>query len=219
MKTTPAKPTQSRQVAMRGATYGWDVIGGLEPAVVMAVIDHIQKKAWSYYAWARRAGLEVDDLVNEGVLGALRAAARFNPDAGAKFLTYGSWAIDAAMREALARPLVRTPAGAPFARVDSLDEPVEGDASHGAGHPDWERDHQPGPHELSAAAEDRERVRRALPRLALRDRQVLALHLGLDGHAPRPLQAVARELGVSRQRAAQILDRARQDLRQALLRP
>jgi len=217
MKTTPARPAQSRQVPMRGATYAWDAIRGLDPAVVTSVLDFIRKRAWSYELRARRAGLEVDELVNEGVLGALKAAAKFNPDAGANFLTYAAWWIEAAMKEALVRPLVHTPDGAPFAQVSSLDEPLDGDEARGASHQDWQRDHQPGPHELSAAAEDRERVRRALPRLAPRDREVLVRHLGLDGYAPQPLKVVADGLGVTRQRAAQLLDRARHDLRQALL--
>jgi RNA polymerase primary sigma factor len=79
-------------------------------------------------------------------------------------------------------------------------------------------DDQPGPHDLSAAAEDRARVRRALPRLDPRDREVLALHLGLDGLPPRSLQSVARELGVTRQRVGQIITRARRDLRDELTR-
>jgi DNA-directed RNA polymerase sigma subunit (sigma70/sigma32) len=42
--------------------------------------------------------------------------------------------------------------------------------------------------------------------------------MGLDGYQPQPLQVVAKQMGVTRQRVGQIIDRARKDLRQELLR-
>jgi len=216
MTTTPAKPSQPRSVTMNGHAYAWDAARGLEPAVVLEVLGFIRKKAWGYAAWGSRAGLEVDDLVQEGVAGALKAAAKFNPEAGAGFLTYSAWWIEAAMKDAMARPIIRTPEGAAYAQVHSLDAPREGET--GCGRQDWQRDDQPGPHDLSSAAEERAQVRRALPRLAPRDREVLVRHMGLDGRAPQSLQAVARELGITRQRAGQLLDRARLDLRRELAR-
>jgi len=217
MTTRPPQPTQPRTVVLNGRAYAWAADGGLEPAAAMEILGFIRKKAWGYAGRAARAGLEVEDLAQEGVAGALKAAARFDPDGGASYLTYAAWWIDAAMREAMNRPIIRTPEGAAFAQVHSLDAPVRGDeAADAPVRQDWQRDDQPGPHDLSAAAEDRAHVRGALPRLNPRDREVLARHLGLDGHRPRSLQAVARELGVTRQRAAQLYDRARKDLRQEL---
>jgi RNA polymerase sigma factor (sigma-70 family) len=199
---------------MNGHAYAWDAAGGLDPAVTLEVLDFIRKKAWGYAAWASRVGLEVEDLVQEGMAGALKAAARFDPEAGASYLTYAAWWIDAAMKDALGRTIIRTPEGAPFARIHSLDAPIQ--EEYGRVHEDWQRDDQPGPLDLTAAAEARARVSRALPRLQPRDREVLARHLGLDGHLPQSLQAVAQAMGVTRQRAGQLLDRARQDLRREL---
>jgi len=204
-------------VVVNGRAYTWDAVGGLAPAAAMGVVDFTRKKAWGYASWAAKAGLEVDDLVQEGLTGALKAAAKFDPDAGAGYLTYAAWWIDAAMRQALGRPIVRTPEGTALAQVQSLDAPMGRDQEEpGPARQDWQRDDQAGPHDLCAAAEERARLRNALPRLDPRDREVLTRHLGLDGRAPQSLQAVARDLGVSRQRAAQLLDRARTGLRQEL---
>lgn len=220
MKTTHAKPTQPRFVAMNGRTYSWDATRGLDPCVALEVEGFIKKKAWGYSRRATLAGLEFEDLVQEGWTGALKAAAKFNPEAGANYLTYASWWIDAAMKEALSRPIIRTPEGEAFARVDSLDAPLDGQGDGQAvSRVDWQRDDQPSPHELSAIAEDQDRLRRALPSLHPRDREVLVRHLGLQGGEPQPPQVVARELGVTRQRAGQIVDRARRELQQKLGAP
>jgi RNA polymerase primary sigma factor len=166
------------------------------------------------------AGLEFDDLVQEGLTGALKAAAKYNPEAGANYLTYAAWWIDAAMKDALSRPIVRTPDGEAFARIASLDAPIGGEEGQdGPTFLDRRHDEdQPSAHDLSMAAEDRARIRKALPKLNPRDREALARHMGLDGYQPQPLQVVAKQMGVTRQRVGQIVDRARKDLRQELLR-
>lgn len=217
MPNRPPSAPQSRTVVVNGRAYAWDAERGLAPAAAEGLLHFARKKAWGYASWAARTGLEVEDLVQEGLTGALRAAAKYDPDAGASYLTYAAWYIDSAMRQALARPIVRTPEGAAPALVGSLDAPLANDQEEREpARQEWQRDDQPGPHDLFAAAEDRARLRRALPRLDPRDRAVLTRHLGLDGRAPQSLQAVARDLGVTRQRAAQLFDRARTGLRQEL---
>ncbi len=216
MSIRPARPAQSRTVVLNTRAYAWDTAWGLDPAAILEILKFIQKLAWQRSARTALAGLEVEDLVQEGVAGALKAAARYNPEAGA-FITYAKFWIEAAMGEALNRPLVRTPPGAAFAQVRSLDAPGNpGEDADGPVRQDWQRDEAPGPHDLSTAEEDRVRLHRALPRLAPRDREVLARHLGLDGRDPQSLQAIALDLGLTRQRAAQLFDRARHDLRREL---
>jgi RNA polymerase sigma factor (sigma-70 family) len=217
MKTPKTKPTQPRFVAMNGRAYAWDATKGLDPSVALEVEGFIRKKAWGYARRAPMAGLEFDDLVQEGWTGALKAAAKFNPEAGANYLTYAAWWIDAAMKEALSHPIIRTPEGEAFAWVDSLDAHMGGDSEQeGPTRLDWQRDDQPSAHDLSSEAEDRARIRKALPKLEPRDRAVLVRHLGLDGREPQSLQVIAKALGITRQRAGQILDRAQKDLQQAL---
>jgi RNA polymerase sigma factor (sigma-70 family) len=76
--------------------------------------------------------------------------------------------------------------------------------------PVWD---QPGADELSAASEDRARVRALLPKLAPRDREVLCRFAGLKGFDPQPVNRIAKDMGVSRQRIGQILERATRELR------
>ena len=220
MKNPHPMPSQPRFVAMNGRAYAWDASEGLDPSVALEVEGFIRKKARGYSSRAPLAGLEFDDLVQEGLAGAIKAAAKYNPEAGANYLTYAAWWIDAAMKDALSRPIVRTPQGEAFARIAELDAPIGGDGEPG-GQTFLDQRHdedQPSAHDLSAAAEDRARVRKALPKLNPRDREALARHMGLDGYQPQPLQMVAKQMGVTRQRVGQIIDRARKDLRQELLR-
>jgi len=56
-------------------------------------------------------GLSLQDLIAEGNVGLLKAAEKFDPEAGCRFSTYGSWWIKQAIRRALTNtvPSVRVP--------------------------------------------------------------------------------------------------------------
>lgn len=67
------------------------------------------------YFTARRyldRGLELDDMVQEGILGLMRAAIKFDANAGVRFSTYAYWWIQQAIRQAIGkqRSLIRYPA-------------------------------------------------------------------------------------------------------------
>lgn len=217
MKTRLPKPSEPCLVVMNGRTYRWEPVEGLDPAVALEVEGFIRKKAWGYRGWADKAGIEVDDLIQEGYAGAIKAAARFNPDAGANYLTYAAWWIDAAMKDATNHRLVRTPEGAAHAWIGSLDAPLGADGDENATtFLDLEIDDQPGADELAAAAEEQTWVHAALPKVESRSREVLVRHMGLDGDEPQPLKLIAKGLGVTRQRVGQILDGAKNQMRLAL---
>lgn len=214
MKTNPSRPAQKQSVAMNGQPYAWDATGGLESSVALEVVGYVRKKAGGYMERARKTHLEYEDLVQEGMTGALKAAAKYRPDKGANYLTYAAPWIDAAMKDALRRSLVRTPDGAPFALIRSLDAPLGGDDEDDA--PvllDWQHADLPNAQDLSAAAEDRARVRQALPKLNARERAVLVRHMGLHGGKEQPLSAIAKEMGITSQWAGHLLDRAKANLR------
>jgi RNA polymerase sigma-32 factor len=58
----------------------------------------------------RNYGLPMGDLVQEGNVGLMQAAARFEPERGVRFSTYASWWIRAAMQDFVLRnwSIVRT---------------------------------------------------------------------------------------------------------------
>ncbi|MFQ5957819.1 MAG: RNA polymerase factor sigma-32 [Alphaproteobacteria bacterium] len=64
-------------------------------------------RAASYY---RRYGLPMGDLIQEGIVGLMMAAARFDPDREARFSTYAGWWVRSAMQDFILRnwSIVRT---------------------------------------------------------------------------------------------------------------
>lgn len=76
--------------------------------LVVSNLPFVIKVASEY----RNLGLPLDDLVNEGSLGVIVAARRFDPARGTRFLTYAVWWIRRSMLRALARQgsLIQVPA-------------------------------------------------------------------------------------------------------------
>jgi len=195
---------------------GWASGSGLPAEAVLGVDGYIRKVAWSKASQAFHAGLEVEDLIQEGRAGALRAAGKFNAAAGVKFLTYAAWWIRAGITDALQGGLVGAPRGQNRPFVASLDQPISNPRTHQAealSHLDLLPDATQDPFEEAARAEEATRMARALPRLDPRTREVLARHAGLEGFEEQGLQAIAKDLGVSRQRVGQILQRGLDTLR------
>ena len=193
-------------------------------------------------------GITLGDLVQEGVLGLIRAAEKFDWRKGFKFSTYATWWIRQAVQRGVAnkartiripvhivereqkiarasRELVaeleRDPSNEEIAErsklplaqvvevrraaraVASTDAPVgdDGDGSLGdlfaAGGPTTEDEAE------GALREDA--VRRAVAKLPDRERDVISLRFGLgrDGQ-PASLEAIGKELGITRERVRQI---------------
>jgi RNA polymerase sigma factor (sigma-70 family) len=82
---------------------------GLEPLVLRAqagdaaareqLIERLLPLVAGQARRLRTEGLDPADLVQEGVVGLLRALARFDPDRGAPFVAYASWWVRNAMQE------------------------------------------------------------------------------------------------------------------------
>ena len=161
-------------------------------------------------------GVDLPDLVNEGNLGLVRAADRFDPDRGVRFVSYAHFWIRRAMSQAIARDEERAPADAPRRRRVSLEEPPPGGVRALA---------EVLPDERTAGTEaalERAGLRRALEATFLdlpeRERSVLRAYFGLEENGARTLDQISRDLGVTRERARQLKERGLARIRASVAR-
>lgn len=78
-----------------------EVIGG-SPEAMDKLIRSNLKYVVSVANKYKGCGLSLLDLINEGNIGLIQAAKRFDPDKGVKFITYGVWWIRQSIMHALA---------------------------------------------------------------------------------------------------------------------
>lgn len=159
----------------------------------------------------RGRGVPLADLVNEGNIGLVRAADRFDPDRGVRFISYAHFWVRRAMVNAITRHDVRPLPGEPPPRPLSLDHAVPGGARTLAELLPDERAPEPG------AGVVRERLRDAieasLSDLPPREREVVRRYFGLGSECAETLAEISADLGVSRERVRQLKDQGLSRLR------
>jgi RNA polymerase sigma-32 factor len=81
-----------------------------DEAALHQLINAYTRLAVSVAGRFRRYGFPLDDLIQQGNLGLMRAAEKYDPDNGARFSTYAAWWIRASMQEYVMRnwSVVRT---------------------------------------------------------------------------------------------------------------
>jgi RNA polymerase primary sigma factor len=160
-------------------------------------------------AVVRRFGLgsvRLDDVVQEGNLGLLRALEKFDPDAGTRFATYATWWIRAYVSKYVkeARSIVR-PRGGSVATADfSLDATLDDEDE--TTHLDRVEEPRSGPEASLLERESAQRVRDALERHRRRIGPVGCdiIERRLQCEECPSLERVGQRWGISRERVRQI---------------
>lgn len=225
-RTPLLTPAEERALGRRIAAGDDGARSHLVHANLRLVMAHARRYRGSNVPYA--------DLVQEGVVGLIKAADRFDAERGVHFATYASWSIRQAMSEAVRK--AASPAYLPARDArralqlrragdndDRLLHALAPAASLDADAPDGgaplrdrlEDERAGGPFEDVARASARATVRDRLSRLPAREAEVLRLRYALGGGDERSFAEIGAKLGVSAERARQLerraLDRLRND--------
>jgi RNA polymerase nonessential primary-like sigma factor len=211
-------------VEIQGRHFVWSPQEGLDPAVVLTVRGYIYQQALRLAGPAFALGHSIDDLVQEGNLGALMAAQRFDPRRGARFLTYAGWWIKQRMLAALGQDAISIPPRTREAlrKAGELPPCASLDLCVGSEEDNAWVDLLAGDDpELQSIAESLDmegHLGSALAKLSAEDRILLVRRYGLGGLQEESLGELSAILGVTRECVRQRQIKAERRLRRLMRR-
>ncbi len=161
-----------------------------DPAARQKLVRHNLALAVAVACKQRRGSVRLDDLIQEGSVGLMRAVESFDPHAGTRFSTYAVWWIRAYVGKYLkeARSSVRPRSGTVAQHDVSLDTAV-GDED-GPSHLERIPDEGPTPEEACGGSEGDREVRAAIGRVRRRvgDLGWDIIHNRLEQDTPETLE-------------------------------
>lgn len=168
--------------------------------------------------------MDIEDLINEGNLGLMHAAEKFNPSTGNKFITYAVWWIRAYIQKAIRE----TSTGIKFPshkfdemkkskwKLASLDKAVGNDEEK-ATLADFIVDERiMNPEESFLIHQTELELKQFIKELKPNEKAVIIKRYGLDGKDPMTLSEIGSILGFSKERIRQLESRALNQLKKNL---
>ena len=182
-------------MTIQGRDYGWSAERGLDPEAVLAIQPWIVRSAQPFRQKAKALHIEMDDLIQAGNVGALRAARTFDPAFGRTFLSWATHKIKDELHALCRRP---------FEFSLSQDDWGEGDQVADA---ETELRHARNHHAVLTA--------QILGKLPSRDKALLIKYYGLHTGRPCTVATIAARHGRSSSAVSQGLARAHLKARRA----
>lgn len=214
---------ERREVLVNGKPFNWTAERGLDPNAVVELKGFIHTLVGAHLRSARQNGICFDDLSQDASKAAIEAAARFNPDGGAAFITYASYFIKGAIFDGLKDRLIRTPGvRRPYSFVP-VDQPSPG--CDQATPLEWllpTSEWKKLAHAMENSIMQEEeliRLRQHLQELPTKHRCVIELLFGFTTGIPMTPSAVAKRANISRAEVAQISRTALGTLRASISTP
>ena len=168
--------------------------------------------------------MDIEDLINEGNLGLMHAAEKFNPSTGNKFITYAVWWIRAYIQKAIRE----TSTGIKFPshkfdemkkskwKLASLDKAVGNDEEK-ATLADFIVDERIiNPEESFLIHQTELELKQFIKELKPNEKAVIIKRYGLDGKEPMKLSEIGSLMGYSKERIRQLENRALAQLKKNL---
>lgn len=108
-------------VTVNSKSFTYTEVDGLDSNAVCELTPFIYSEALKFLHAFPGCSLDLEDLLNEGHYGAIKAARRYDPSRGVQFITFAAFSIRSAMREAVGEGMIHTPRGKKSVPVDLMD--------------------------------------------------------------------------------------------------
>lgn len=190
--------------------------------LVTANLKFVIKIAGQYQGF----NMDMDDLIMEGSFGLMKAAEKYNPESGARFITYAVFWI----RNFIQKAIREQSTGIKFPgnkydemkknkwKIASLDKEINGDDEDATLGSFIVDDRIVSPEEEYCMKETKEALEELLGTLNEKEKTVISYRFGLNGEKAKSLSEIGEIVNLSKERVRQIEKRALIELRKNIIR-